>query len=60
MVTDLVRADLLEDGLLSVIKVYVFVLVPTSWLVKSITLLAAAAGWGCGLSDCAYSLATSA
>lgn len=57
MVTDLVRAGLLEDGLLSVIRGYVFILVPTSWLVKSITLLAAVAG--CGLSDCAYNLATS-
>jgi hypothetical protein len=59
MVTDLVRAALLEDGLLSVIRVYLFVLVPTSWLVKLITLLTAAADWGCGLSDCAYNLATS-
>ena len=57
MVTDLVRAALLEDGLLSVIRGYVFILVPTSWLVKSITLLAAVAGGG--LSACAYSLATS-
>jgi hypothetical protein len=58
MVTDLVRAGLLEDGLLSVVRGYVSTLVPTAWLVKSITLLAAVAGGG--LSDCAYSLATSA
>ncbi len=42
MVTDLVRADLLDDGLPSVIRGYVCVLVPTSWLVRSITLLAVA------------------
>jgi hypothetical protein len=35
----------------------VFILVPSSWLVKSITLLAVVAGGG--LSDCVYSLATS-
>ena len=57
MVTDLVRAALLEDGLLSVIRGYVFILVPSSWLVKSITLLVVVAGGG--LSDCVYSLATS-
>jgi hypothetical protein len=59
MVTDLVRVALLEDGRSSVIRVYLFVLVPTSWLVKSITLLTASADWGCGLFDCVYNLATS-
>ncbi len=44
MVTDLVRAALLEDGLPSVSRGNVSIMLPISYLVRSITLLAVAVG----------------